>query len=238
MRDLVFLPVELIKDANEEGWLRSASYFVRMKSLHWNNTHYNFSLRSLSSKLGCSPACLSHHIEVLKQKGLVRLHSGNMCFLGLKKMRVVYGYKTIGVPVDCKNQLSSLRCQIIRFNLCSQQFKIKKSELHIRRKGGILPTKKSAKASVNYPGLSAKGSGSLFGLSISSGSRIRRKLSDLGFIKCERVYSILFKNKSIAEYRNLRNNLVIPFYSFLSNGSIVVERQPYMEHIPYVKLLP
>ena len=66
MRSVVFLPIQLIKDADNEYWLRSLAYFVRLKSLYKNNTHYGFTLRSLAERIGCSPACLSFHLKILE----------------------------------------------------------------------------------------------------------------------------------------------------------------------------
>lgn len=115
MRSTVFLPVALIKKANDDGWLRSLAYFVRLKSLYKNNTHYNYSLRSLAAAIKCSPACLSVHLRELMGRGLVRHHAGNITFLGFKKLQELYKPATIGVPVDFKNQYDLVRGQIIRF---------------------------------------------------------------------------------------------------------------------------
>jgi hypothetical protein len=232
LRNLVYLPVQLIKDAEEEGWLRSLAYFVRLKSLYWNNTHYNFSSRSLSSKLKCYPATLLFHLKTLEQKGIIRYHSNNISFIGLKKLQDSYGRKNIGVPVDNINQLDILRCQLIRFNLSAQEYKIKQSGLHHCSVQGFIPYRTSNKEKIknNYTGLSAKGTGKLFGLSMSSGSRIRGKLSKLGFLKYDRIYSVLFQNVPPNQFKNLRNNFDIPAHSFLLNGTVYVERTPMLKY--------
>lgn len=230
MRDLVFIPIKLIKDAEEGGYLRSLGYFVRMKSLYKNSVHYNYSLRSLADKLECSPACLSHHIKVLKSKNLIYQHANNLTFLGLNKLQKLHGVNNIGIPVDPKNQYDVLRCQIIRFNLSSQQYRIRKSGI---QKSNLLnvPLTKTEKAQSSYTGLSAKGIGALFYLTGATGSRIRKKLNNLGYLFCKRVYSVLYDNKTHTDYINLKREAIIPIYSRYVDGAIIVERRMYMKYI-------
>lgn len=230
MRDLVFIPIKLIKDAEEGGWLRSLGYFVRMKSLYKNNTYYNYSLRGLAEKLECSPACLSHHVKVLKSKNLIYQHDKNITFCGLKKLQKLYDTNNIGIPVDTKNQYDILRCQIIRFNLSSQQYRIRKSGIQISNLLNV-PLTRIEKTQSSYTGLSAKGIGALFYLTGATGSRIRKKLNDLGYLFCKRVYSVLYDNKTYSDFINLKRSCIIPVYSRYVDGAIIVERRMYMEYI-------
>lgn len=229
MRDLVYLPIGLIKVSDAEYWERSLAYFVKLKSLYRNNTHYNFSLRSLGEKIKCSPACLSHHLKILEQKGLIKFHSKNITFIGLKKLSGIYGINNIAVPVDFKNQLDLLRAQIIRFNLTAQTHRIKKSGIQQRKKG-FVPLTRFEKMNSSYVGLSAKGIGNLFGLSQASGSRIRKKLSDMGLISVNRMYSVLLKGIDKRDFNQLRNGFDIPYYSFIRDGKVLIERRPLMEY--------
>lgn len=230
MRDTVFLPINLIKEAEQQGWLRSLAYFVRCKSLYQNNTHYNYSLRTLGERIKCSPACLSVHLKVLSDKGLISYHSGNITFSGLRKMQSTYGLKNVGVPVDFKNQHDILRGQIIRFNLSAQSHNISKTDLQ-NWKGGFVPFTKVEKGNSCYVGLSAKGVGNLFALSAGSGSRIRCKLKKINHLSVKPVYSVLFDNISLINFRNMRNEFIIPAYSFLKEGRVLVQRRPCMEYI-------
>lgn len=224
MRDLVFLPVNLIKLAEQESWSRSLSYFIKMKALYQNNTHYNYSLRTLSDKIKCSPACLSYHIKLLQKKNLIVFNHGNVTFLGLKKLSFIYGDRSIGVPVDFKNQLDLLRSQLVRFNLASQRYNIKKSEIKMLQ-GNTVPFSKKEKTKSCYTGLSAVGFGKIINLSKSSGSRIRKKLCDLGVLIVDRVFSVLFDGIDKSTYINLRNTFQIPNYSLFKNGRILVQRR-------------
>lgn len=234
MRNTVFIPVRLIKEASDQGWLRSVSYFLRMKSLYRNNTYYGFSLRGLGEQIKCSPACLSVHLKALEEKGLISYHSVNITFIGLKKLQSMYGNKNIGVPVDInnnfKNQHDILRGQIIRFNLTSQQHRINKSELqHCRDK--YIPNTKNEKMNSSYVGLSAKGIGSLFSLSMASGSRIRGKLKILNQISVKRRFSKLLWVNSYNDFINLKLIGVIPAYSLFDNGMVVKEVRPELQYI-------
>lgn len=229
MRGVVFLPIELIKTADNLYWLRSLSYFVRLKGLYKNNTHYNFTLRNLSAKLGCSPACLSYHLKVLSEKGLIRYHKGNVTFLGLNKLRSLFKYNVIGVPVNDKHQHDILRGQLIRFNLSAQKHKMKKSGTQMRTKG-FIPFTKTEKANSSYVGLSAAGVGNVLGLSQKSGSRIREKLNTLGQFRCQRVYSVYMRNIGLKDFTIMRRGGDIPAYSFYREGKIIVERRMKMEY--------
>lgn len=230
MRNIVFLPIDLIKQAEEENWLRSVSYFVRLKSVYQNNTHYNFSLRSLSKKIKCSPACLSFHLKVLEAKGLITYHFGNVTFSGLKRMQAKYGLKNMPVPVDLQHQKIFLRSLIVKFNLTAQEYIIKKSGIQKWQKG-FVPFTKDEKISSSYVGLSGKGIGKLFNRSASTGARLRKQMKDLQIFSVIPVYSVLFKNVSLLDFKNMRNEFVIPYYSFFRDGKIIVQRRPMMEYI-------
>ena len=223
MRGLVFLPINLIKNAEDGCWLRSLSYFVRLKALYKNNTHYNYSLRSLAKNVGCSIGSLQFHLKVLNDKGLIRYHGNNITFLGLKKLSSAYGMNNIGVPVDEKKQHDILRGQIIRFNLAEQQYSINRIERH-KRKGS------NEKSETNYIGLTSKGVGRLFGLSAGSGSRIRTSLVNLGVIQMERMFTTISNGVTYHEYWYLKNNNLIPAYSFFRDGNIKVQTRPKLNY--------
>jgi len=230
LRSTVFLPIKLIKQANDEGWFRSLAYFVRMKSLYVNNTHYNYNLRGLAKKLGCSIGCLSAHIKSLRGRGLVVEHSGNLTFKGYKKLQEDWGYKCIGVPVDPSNQLNLLRAQIIRFNLQQQSFNIKRSEIQLCPRDQV-PTSFYEKANSCYVGLSAHGFGRLLHVSKAQGAAIRADLINIGILESQRRYSRLrasggpFGGSPADSLREMKRQGLMPMYSFLKRGYIMTERR-------------
>lgn len=231
MRNTVFIPIRMINEANECGWMRSLGYFVKLKSLWYNNTDYNYSLRKLSSKIGCSSSGLHLHIKRLEQLGLITFHCGNITFLGYGKLQKKYGGKFIGVPVtDIKKQLLYLRGQIIRFNLSQQEYRIKKAGLQ-KITNGYVPFKQKGKALMRYTGISADGVGCLFGLSIASGSRIRRKLANEGLVKTKRRYHLFHKDVCYRGYLAGKYEGDIPQYAFFKDGNIVIERVMQMEYV-------
>lgn len=144
-------------------------------------------------------------------------------------MQGIYQLKNIGVPVNFKNQHDILRGQIIRFNLSTQSYQIRKSGLQLRERG-FIPNTKAEKMRSSYVGLSAKGVGNLFNLSAGSGSRIRGKLNKLNQLSVKPVYAVLFENVSLINFKNMRNEFVIPAYSFLKEGRVLVQKRPSMNY--------
>lgn len=234
VRNVVFLPVKLIKEAHQQDWLKSLAYFVRLKSLYVNNTHYNFNLRNLSKKLNCSTACLSHHLKVLIRRGLVVEHSGNMSFRGLHKISALYPSKAIGVPVDHKNQLNAVRAQIIRFNLATQEYNIKKTG--VQKCPGTVPNNFSERFYSCYAGLSAAGFGKVLGLSTSQGAAIRASMIQTGLLTAKRRYSLLrasggpsgggLPDRALqAALIQMKRQGLMPAYAFAKDGCIWTERR-------------
>lgn len=221
----MYIPVGLIKNANNNGWIKSLSYFLKLKALYNNNTHYNYTLRSLSIKIDCSPACLQRHIKVLSSKGLITFTGKNITFVGLKKMQVLYNTNNIPVIINFKKQVQVLRSILIKFNLQSQQYVLGKSS-EVNNAKGLIPFTKKEKRNSSYVGLSSFGFGKVLNCSSSSGSRIRKELHNMGLINCERVYSKLFENNvPLNTYLILKQEKAIPNYSFFREGRILVERR-------------
>lgn len=242
LRNLVFIPVKLIKQAHEEDWLLSLAYFVRMKSLYVNNTHYGFSLRSLGGRLGVSPATLGNHLRTLTKNGLVEKHAGNITFKGYRPLRRLFGANFIGVPVDHKNQLTLLRAQLIRFNLSGQKYNIKRSGVQ-KCQPAATPNTFSETINSCYAGLSAKGFGKVLGLSAAQGATIRAHMIRLKILSFQRRYSKLFLPFGDASGGGpsggvLRTALIqgkihgfVPSYAFLKYGSVWVERRMELEYM-------
>ena len=240
LRSVVFIPIGLIKQANEQNLLRELAYFVRMKSLYVNNTHYGYSLRSLGERLNCTPACLSHYIKNLKYRGLTVEHSGNMTFIGWRKLRSMYGDKFIGVPVDHENQLNLLRAQLIRFNLSSQKYHIKRTGVQ-KCQPTETPDIISERFNSCYAGLSAKGFGRVLRVSKSQGALIRKNLIASGVLLAVRRYGVLIRSAGTfcgtPPAGVLRTALIqmktagtAPPYAFVKYGRIMVERRMELEY--------
>lgn len=240
LRSIVFVPIKLIKEAHTEDWLRSLAYFVRLKSLYVNNTHYCFNLRSLSERLNCSPACLSYHLKILRSRGLVADHSGNLTFRGLKKISILYGRKNIGIPVDHKNQLSLIRAQLIRFNLSTQEYRIKKSGVH-QCPGRITLKTISERIHNAYTGLSAHGFGRVLKLSRSQGAALRSEMIKLGLFSYKRRYRVLIASGGPSGEAPsggvLRTALIqmkiqgsVPAYAFIKDGQIVTQKRMELKY--------
>jgi hypothetical protein len=227
----VNIPVKLIESANNEGWLRSLGYFVRLKAAFKKPTFYNFSLRKASEAIKCSPATLAHHLRVLEAEGLIRYHSGNLTCMGKKELKKRFGCKKVErVAVSKENGFDFLRAVIININLRRQAFQSRRNEGRTTTPSFV---PRSAKISYfrDYVGLSCYKIGKLISLSQSSGFRIKRKLEKIGVIKSERREVTLFYGVSLSEYYNLKRNFMIPSYSFYREGHIV---QPLHCRIEYL----
>jgi hypothetical protein len=233
LRDVVFIPIKLIKSAHDQDWLRSLAYFIRLKSLYVNNTHYNFNLRGLSQKLGCSPACLYIHLRELRNRGLVVDHSGNLCFRGLRKLSVIAeGGKNIGVPVDHKNQLDCLRAQLIRFNLSQQEYNIRKFGVQKCPRRDT-PFNFSERTSSCYVGLSAEGFGKVLGLSLAQGAAIRSKLIQIGLLSFHRRFSVLFASGGPCGglwLKKMKRQGLVPYYAKIREDKVIVERRMELKY--------
>lgn len=131
------------------------------------------------------------------------------------------------MPVDYKNQHDILRCQIIRFNLSAQELNIRKSEIHYKK---IIRPKKTTEKT-NYMGLSAKGTGRLFGLSKESGSRIRRKLKRIGLLSVLKKVFILINEISEPDYWRMKSFCLIPAYSYYDKGRVLIQRHPEIKYL-------
>lgn len=237
----MFLPVKMIKTAEDNGWSRSLAYFIKLKSLHKTNTHYNYSLRSLSKMIDCSPACLSFHLKELNKQGVVSYTANNITFSGLKKLQTTYGSKNVGVPVNHQYQLDILRGQIIRFNLSAQAYNIKKSEPQIsqpalRRKNYYAPAKQG-KTKDSYTGLSTTGTGNLFGMSMATGSRLLSRLESLKIMWKKPKFRLLYYNRDKREYELLKREGIIPQYSCYIGTNILIRTFPELKYVGWLSSL-
>lgn len=237
LRSVVFLPIKLIRKANEEGWFRSLAYFVRLKSLYVNNTHYDYNLRSLAKRMNCSPACLSHHLKELKSRGLVGDHSGNMTFKGYRKLGQDWGLKSIGVPVDHNNQLDLLRAQIIRFNLKQQEYNIKRSGVQLCQRNNV-PNTFDERANSCYTGLSAYGFARLLNVSRAQGAAIRSKLIQLRVLTFQRRFCRLFasggpsgEGPADGFLNTMKRQGLVPAYSYIYKGYVIYQKRMELKYM-------
>lgn len=95
----------------DEGWLTSLCYFTWLKKAHKKPIFYNYTLRSVSDKIKCSPATLLHHLNILKAHGLISTQYGNLFLKGSTALKKEH--KSFLVPVMvCNNkadQITALR---------------------------------------------------------------------------------------------------------------------------------
>lgn len=113
----------------QEGWERSFAYWILAKYSFKNSTIYNFSLRRLGEVLNISHEAARFHYKVWEKQGLVRIHSGNLTFLGWKSMLPIASrshekryYRRICLLVhdNLSDQISNIQTRAILKNINQQ----------------------------------------------------------------------------------------------------------------------
>jgi hypothetical protein len=233
-RKYLNVPFILIEQANNEGWLRSLAYYVRLKSVFRKSTYYRFSLRKVSQLIHCSPACLLHHLRVLEKEGLIWYHAGNLTCIGKRALaKKVECKRTVLVPINHKTQFDLLRSVVLKINLTRQAFRSRENAVKFVAPS-FLPRYAKNNSLKDYVGLSCKSLGRLLSRSKATGCRVRKKLEKIGVIRSERVNAILFDGVSFAHFLHLKEERLIPTYAFYKNRVIY---QPLHNRIETVALL-
>lgn len=81
----------LIQTLIDSGQVRKYAVFLKIKSLHSNGQIYNYTAYSLAPKIGMSISATAKYINNLKEIGWVKQIGNNIIFIGLDKMKALYG---------------------------------------------------------------------------------------------------------------------------------------------------
>jgi DNA-binding transcriptional ArsR family regulator len=228
-----WLPESLIQDAIDRKWEVSLSYFIRLRNFYNNNTFYNFTYRSISEKTGIPYAVLYRHLKRLQEKGLVRVHNGNLTLVGTEKLKKQWGKRITPIRKAENKQSTILNIQFTRIlnNLHTQHYvAVKKDEIKQLQNPSFLNAKKAktlikARKKLNnesaindYYMLSNQKFGSLNNRSKSTGLKIQKKMNAEGLLTSKRNIE-----KYSEEKFNIRAfyNLCLPSnYQLSSKGFI------------------
>lgn len=93
------LPYAVVDLAISEGWTRELAYFLKITSLFGNGVIYDYSSRSLASKLGVSKSAVHNNVSFLLSIGLLTLDNGTLKGVSLKNLRswcIQYSGTTVG----------------------------------------------------------------------------------------------------------------------------------------------
>lgn len=237
MRDKIYIPYNLIEKAINEGWERPLAYWCRMKSLYKNNTHYNYSLKSLSKRLRCNHESLRKQLPALEIANIFHHHSGNVTFSGWAHLREMFGERVVPVAISRKKSISEqitiLRGEIYRDNTAKQEYKMQKSRV-IKCQTNIFcqPGENArGRASATYIGLSGKSLGRMVGKSQSTGNRAKLTLQRMGKLKATPMYAVVARNVPLDVFLRMKANGDIWAAAKWSNGDVLRRHRDKIEFL-------
>jgi len=239
-----WLTLKLIHTANKFNWLNALATFVQLRSIHTKGIFYNYSIRSLSRQLNCSPTTLSKHIKKLADNGLISVNNGNLCLTGRDKLLKRYPSAEFPVQVSPKRkeQQAYIKFTILNSNLHKQEkiYKLKKDiiKIHQSKKSDPKKTKKLLKLektlTLNNSSLetslskdfilSNRNIGAMFYRSQATGLRFQKQLNKLKLIRSERN-SIIVEPFPIS-YREFRERYISNKYQHSKKTGLVFKCLP------------
>lgn len=240
----VWLPVGLVRTANEKGWLNSISYFTQIRGLHKKGVIYNFTLRSLSRAINCSPSTLSKHLEIMATNGLISYNNGNLLCTGRAKLLLLFPGAECAIRVINKiaDQKTLVKFILIK-NKLNTQYKITKLKkdiikIHHSKRSDPKGTKKLLKAqqklkltntqletSINDDFiLSNRNIGATFNQSQSTGLRLQKKFNKLKLIRSQRNFKIV--EPFAIPYREFRERYISNKYQHSNKTGLVFRCLP------------
>lgn len=185
------LNVRVIEDAINGNFLREVAVYVKLKSLFSNSCIYGATYKKLSKVSGISLSVLKECVPFFKEKGWIRVHSGNMVFVSnwnldhkREELKQVFKFK---VSKCDSYKIILKRLKVLLVKGISEKFEHCKKMWHDynHAKNGI-DLKKARRAfrkymNINFPicenarfTMSNKKIGSLFNRSKSTGSRLMK----------------------------------------------------------------
>lgn len=206
------LPLNMIIEANDNGWLDTLTYFVWLKK---KNVIYNYTARSAAKIFNIHPSTLIKHVEKMKSLGLVFMSGGNLCTIGVNRLYVKYGKPLVKVKYTTtskSNQQYYIKFFLLKHNLKTQDYVYSKKSKLIKIQGGAYTTKAEYYALLNQKKplnlgrmqdrytLSNKSLGELYGRSQCTGLRLQKKFRELNLIKTSSKYKLLETQVSELEF--------------------------------------
>lgn len=205
----------IIFKAAHEGWSSSLAFFFIAKGLFRNSTIFNYSTRSLASKIGCSHQKVARHIKKLSKVGLIRRTGNNITFI---KVAENHKCKLNIYKKDTLKQVEyKLKLKLITLKLKQSMFIIAaKREAKILEQPNYIPIKRlkkiqrqkrkySLESAINNDlTYSDKRLADVLGVCSKTYNKIKRWLKSQGFIDyvIERVKLDFWNKKSFFELEN------------------------------------
>lgn len=230
-------PIELIRKAQQEGWLNSLGYLAHLK--RFKTTYYKFSYQSVSQLLGCSKSTLKRNLDILRHQNLCHFKDGNLCLVGtyqlqhrfenkkLVQIKLIKGKKKLSIEYALVSEkLDSQQYYIDRLAELKQLTKLTNSRRFLEKrqikkfqKLRLLFKKRSMQR--DYQCLSVFGFGKVLGNHYTTGYRKRNQFKELGFIDVKRKQEVI-KEKTFFDFKYMKSMGLIPIYAKYSKGNIFI----------------
>lgn len=231
------LPIELIRKAQQEGWLNSLAYLAHLK--RYKTTYYNFSYQSVSELLRCSKSTLKRNLDILRHNNLCYFKNNNLCLVGtyelqhrfknkkLVQIKLIHGkkklsleYALVSEKLDSQKYYTDRLAELNRLTTLVNKNKwITKRDFNKFKKLRLLFKKRSMQR--NYQCLSVFGFGKVLGNHYTTGHRKRNQLKELGLIDVKPKQEII-KGKTFFDFKHMKSLGLIPIYSKYSKGNIFI----------------
>jgi len=229
------LPIELIRKAQQEGWIGSLGYLANLK--RYRTTYYNFSYQSVSKLLGCSKSTLKRNLDILRHHNLCYFKDRNLCLVGtyelqqrfenkkLVQIKLIHGKRKLSIEYALVSEkLNSQQYYIDRLAELKQLTKLTNSRIYIEKRQykrfqqlRLLFKKRSMQK--DYQCLSVFGFGKVLGNHYTTGHRKRNQLKELGVIDVKPRKEMI-KGKTFFDFKYMKAMGLIPIYAKFSKGNI------------------
>lgn len=102
-REKLFLPSILIKYVAREKVFSPMFIYCKMKCVYKNGIFYKKTYKQIAEEIGVSYSTIRNHMPILKKMGLVYEHSGNICLVGLQKLKNIISKE---ITYECRNDIN------------------------------------------------------------------------------------------------------------------------------------
>lgn len=236
----VWLTEATIQDAILNRWERALSTLIILKKTFKNPIFYDFTYRKLSKQTNIPTTTLQRHVKILLQKGLLKIHSNNLCVVGQTRLRKSLKSPLIAVEYN-KNRNSQLlniqftrilkkfRQQHYMMSLKADIIQLQKDDRYIGL-GKVKNTYERARKYVstnneklnsNYVMSNLNFAVSINRRSKQTGVKLQRKLNEAGLIRSKKNIVIVYDKKID---RRAFFELGFKHNCFLGNDGLVRQR--------------
>lgn len=207
----------------EKNSLDRLAYYVAIKKAHKSGT--TLSITKLSKQVGCSYNSLKFHLDLFQDWKLLSISDNKLYFVSTQKLtwkrktkRIQPQNKVVKRKLYLKfenTQVKDLKKEIREFILLNSLYR-----------QGLVQKKQHKAVPLQHAGISAKRLGQKINRSISTGQRLITRMAKNNIIKVTPKF-VEMQESTLFEFRQLRENFLIPQHCKFNNG--LIWRQTYSE---------